>query len=382
MRTKAAVLFEMGKPRPYAESRPLVIEDLELDGPGPGEVLVEVVAAGLCHSDLSTINGSRPRPLPMVLGHEASGIVREIGTGVGDFKPDDHVVFSFVPTCGHCACCNAGRPALCERGAAANGAGTLLTGGVRFRRVNGNGDGMRVRHHLGVSGFSRYTVAAQESLVRIDPGVPLEKAALFGCAVLTGVGAITNAANVRPGQSVAVFGLGGVGLSAVMGARVAGASPVIAVDPLPAKLELARRLGADHTVNPKDVDAVQTIIEFTAGGVDVAIEAVGSAAVLQSAYLATRRGGTTVVVGLPHPDQQLSIPALSLAAHEKTLRGSYMGSAVPRRDIPRLIEMYLAGSLPVDELLSPPVSLEDINLGFDRLDDGTAVRQLIDFNAT
>ena len=377
MRTQAAVLYEMGKPRPYADSRPLVIEDLDLEGPGPGEVLVEVAAAGLCHSDLSTINGSRPRPLPMVLGHEASGIVREVGSGVVDVRPDDHVVFSFVPTCGQCPCCAHGRPALCERGAAANGAGTLLGGGVRFRGAAG----APVRHHLGVSAFSRFTVAAQESLVRIDPAMPLEKAALFGCAVLTGVGAVTNAAKVVRGQSVAFFGLGGVGLSAVMGAKLAGASVIVAVDPLPAKLELAARLGAHHGVNPKSADATQVIAELTAGGVDVAIEAVGSAAVLRAAYACTRRGGTTVTVGLPHPDEQLMIPALSLAAHEKTLRGSYMGSAVPRQDIPRLTALYRAGQLPVDQLISPAVSLEQINVGFDRLDDGTAVRQLVRFGS-
>ena len=376
MRTQAAVLYEMGKRRPYADSAPLVIEDLELDGPGPGEVLVEVAAAGLCHSDLSTINGSRPRPLPMVLGHEASGVVRETGAGVSGFQPDDHVVFSFVPTCGRCSCCATGRPALCARGAAANGAGTLLGGGVRFRR-----NGEPVLHHLGVSGFSRYTVAAQESLVRIGRDVPIENAALFGCAVLTGVGAVINAAKVAPGQAVAVFGLGGVGLSAVMGAKYAGAAAIVAVDPLPAKLELARKLGAHHVVNPREADVARVIAEIPSGGVDVAIEAVGSAAVLQAAYAATRRGGTTVTVGLPHPDEQLSIPALSLAAQEKVLRGSYMGSAVPRQDIPRLIGLYLAGQLPVDQLLSPAIRLDEINVGFDRLADGTAVRQLIHFDA-
>jgi alcohol dehydrogenase len=377
MRTQAAVLQEMGKPRPYADSTPLVIEDLELDGPGAGEVLVEVAAAGLCHSDLSTVNGSRPRPMPMVLGHEASGIVREIGPGVVDLKPDDRVVFSFVPTCGRCLCCATGRPALCEPGAAANAAGTLLGGGVRFRRRGG----APVLHHLGVSGFSRHTVAAQESLIRIDAPVPIEKAALFGCAILTGVGAVTNTAKVVPGQSVAVFGLGGVGLSAIMGAKLAGASAIVAVDPLPAKLELARKLGAHHVVNPKEVDATRVVAELTGGGADVAIEAVGSAPVLQLAYECTRRGGQTVTVGLPDPRERVSIPAVTLTAQEKVLRGSYMGSAVPRRDVPRLIGLYLAGALPVDELISPSVTLEQLNLGFDRLCDGTAVRQLVRFDA-
>jgi alcohol dehydrogenase len=312
--------------------------------------------------------------MPMVLGHEASGIVREIGAGVAEFKPDDYVVFSFVPTCGRCLCCATGRPALCEAGAAANTAGTLLSGGLRFRK-----SGAPIRHHLGVSGFSQFTVAAQESLIKIDRSIPLQTAALFGCAILTGVGAVTNTAKVAPGQSVAVFGLGGVGLSAVMGARLAGAYPIIAIDPIESKFELARKLGAHHTINPKAIDAVATIAELTAGGVDFAFEAVGSAAVLASAYASVRRGGTAVSVGLPHPSQTLSIPALSLAAQEKGLRGSYMGSAVPRRDVPRLIELWRAGALPVELLLSPTIALEQINEGFDRLADGLAIRQLLHF---
>ena len=372
MRTKAAVLYEMQKPRPYAQSSPLVLEDLELDGPGYGEVLVEVVGAGLCHSDLSTIDGSRPRPLPMVLGHEASGIVRELGPGVTDLKVDDHVVFSFVPTCGRCMCCATGRPALCESGAASNTAGTLLGGGVRF----GKGS-TRVLHHLGVSAFSQYTVAAGASLVKIDRAVPLDKAALFGCAILTGVGAVLNTAHVAPGQSVAVFGLGGVGLSAVMGAKLAGANPIVAVDPVPQKLELAATLGAHHTIDPKSCDVVARIAELTGGGVDFAFEAVGSAAVLATAYASVRRGGSAISVGLPHPNQQLSIQAVSLVGQEKTLRGSYMGSAVPKRDIPRFIALYQDARLPVDALLSPPLRFDEINIGFDRLAAGSAVRQIL-----
>jgi alcohol dehydrogenase len=374
MRTKAAVLYEMGKPQPYANSAPLVVEDLELDAPGTGEVLVELVGAGLCHSDLSTINGSRPRPVPMVLGHEASGVVREVGPNVADLKVDDHVVFSYVPMCGRCLCCATGRPALCETGAASNVAGTLLGGGVRFHKGEN-----RMLHHLGVSGFSQFTVAAQESLIRIDPSVPLPTAALFGCAILTGVGAVTNTAKVAPGQPVAIFGLGGVGLSVVMGAKLAGAFPIIAIDTLPAKFELARKLGAHHTLNPKDGDVVTKIADLTRGGVEFAFEAVGSAAVLATAYAAVRRGGTAVSVGLPHPNEQLSIQAVSLVGQEKGIRGSYMGSAVPRRDVPRMIDLYRSGALPVDALLSPSIALEDINTGFDRLADGSAIRQLVTF---
>jgi len=376
MKTKAAVLYTMEHPTPYAESRPLVIEDLDLNDPGPGEVLVEIACAGLCHSDLSVIDGSRPRVMPMVMGHEASGIVRQVGPGVHDLSPGDHVVFSFVPACGQCIPCASGRPALCENGAKANVAGTLLSGERRFK----NRAGQALHHHLGVSAFSQFTVAAQESLVKIDPSLPLEVAALFGCAVMTGVGAVVNTAKVEPGTSVAVFGLGGVGLSAVLGARASGATPIVAVDVLASKLELARKLGATHTVNAKDGDPVQAVKDLTGGGAHYAFESVGSERVLIQAYQATRRGGTTVTIGLPHPSKQFAVPAVSLVAEERTVKGSYMGSAVPRRDIPRFIGLYQAGVLPVDALLSRTIALEEINPAFDALAKGEVVRQVIRFS--
>lgn len=374
MKTEAAVLHAMGHERPYARSAPLRIETLELEEPGPGEVLVEIAAAGLCHSDLSVINASRPRVMPMVMGHEASGTVREAGPGVRGLAAGDHVVFSFVPHCGHCLPCGEGRAVLCEPGARANLEGTLLNGAKKFRDVRG----MALNHHLGVSGFSRFTVAMAESLVKIDPAFPLKKAALFGCAVLTGVGAVVNTARVRPGSSVAVFGMGGVGMSALMGARAAGANPLIAVDMLDAKLEAARRAGATHGVKAGP-DAAAEIRELTRGGVQYAFEAVGSAKVLETAYRATARGGKTVAIGLAHPEQMLSIPAVSLVAEEKTLMGSYMGSAVPARDIPRFMAMHLQGLLPVDLLLSKEITLDGINRAFDDLDRGEALRQLLVF---
>jgi alcohol dehydrogenase len=375
MRTPAAVLYELGKPTPYAASGALVVDEVELDGPGEGEALVEVASAGLCHSDLSVIDGSRPRPVPMVLGHEAAGIVREVGRGVADVRPGDHVVFSFLPMCGTCQYCAAGRPVLCERGARSNLAGSLLSGARRFR----DSSGRVLHHHLGVAGFARYTVAAQESLVRIDPDFPLEKAALFGCAVLTGVGAVVNTARIEPGAAVAVWGLGGVGLSALMGARLAGAAPIVAVDRLPHKLELAHTLGATHTVNAFEGDPVAAVRELTGGGAHYAFEVVGSEQVLMQAYAATRRGGTTVTVGLPGPQKQFSTAAMQITLEERTLRGSFMGSAVPRRDIPRFIELYRAGLLPVDALLSRTIRLDEINAGFDALAAGDAVRQIITF---
>ncbi|MFQ5401766.1 MAG: zinc-dependent alcohol dehydrogenase family protein, partial [Anaerolineae bacterium] len=360
---------------PYGESRPLQIEELDLAGPGPGEVLVEIAGAGLCHSDLSVIDGSRPRVMPMVMGHEASGIIREVGTGVHELAAGDHVVFSFMPVCGHCVPCAVGRPALCENGAQANGAGTLLSG----RRYFHNAREEELNHHLGVSAFSQYTVATQESLVKIDPAVPLEKAALFGCAVMTGVGAVVNTAKVSPGMSTAVFGMGGVGLSAIMGARAAGSYPIVAVDLLESKLELARKVGATHTINAKTDDPVEAIKEITSGGAHYAFESVGNEKVLIQAYQATRRGGTTITIGLPHPSKQFAISAVSLVGEERTVKGSYMGSAVPRRDIPRFIAMYQAGLLPVDLLLTRTIALDEVNEAFDALAKGKAVRQVIQF---
>lgn len=376
MKTKAAVLYEMERPAPYAESRPLTIEELDLEGPGPDEVLVEIGGAGLCHSDLSVINGSRPRIMPMALGHEAAGTVRETGAAVKSLSEGDRVVFSFVPVCGHCRPCQSGRAALCEPGFEANVAGSLLNGARRFR----NASGQPINHHQSVSGFSHYTVTMPESLVRIDPDVPLETATLFGCAIMTGVGAVVNTAKTRPGSSVAVFGMGGVGLSAVMGARAAGAGAIIAIDRLAPKLDLARECGATHTIDASSENVVEAIRDITGGGADYAFEVVGNAAVLADAYAATARGGETISVGLPHPRQELQIQAVSLTAEERILKGSYMGSCVPSRDIPRFIQMYQSGLLPVDKLKSGALELEDINEGFDRLDRGEVVRQVIQFS--
>lgn len=375
MKIQAAVLEEMGRPTPYAQSKPLRIETLDLDGPQTGEVLVRMVAAGLCHSDLSVINGDRPRPLPMALGHEAAGIVEAVGPEVNDLAPGDPVVCVFVPSCGHCAPCAEGRPALCEPGAAANGAGTLLSGGVRLSGSDG-----RVLHHLGVSCFADHAVVSRRSIVKIDPDVPLHIAALMGCAVLTGTGAVFNTGAVPPGSKVAVVGLGGVGLAAVLGAEAAGAETIIAVDMLDDKLELARTLGATHAFNAADPDLTEKVKEATKGGVDAALEFAGSAKALAAAYRITRRGGTTITGGLPNPQAMLELPAVSLVAEERILRGSYLGSGVPSRDIPRFLGLYRRGKLPVDKLLTHRLKLDDINEGFDRLHDGGAIRQVVEFS--
>lgn len=369
---RAAVLRAMGAARPYADSRPLEIETVELAPPGPGEVQVAIRAAGLCHSDLSVINGDRPRPLPMVLGHEAAGVVEALGDGVDDLAVGDHVVMVFMPSCGWCAPCSGGRPALCEPGAAANGKGELLSGGRRIFR-----EGEPVNHHLGCSAFADRAVVSRRSLVKIDPDLSFEEAALFGCAVLTGVGAVVNTAAVKAGQSVVVVGLGGVGLAAVLGALASGASPVVAVDLSEDKLALARSLGAVSTVNAGDADAVEQVRALTGGGAEVAFEMAGSARALDAAWRMTRRGGLTVTAGLPPPEAALAVNIVSLVAEERTLKGSYIGTCVPGRDIPRFVRLYRDGRLPVDRLMSGVIPLDAINAGFDRLDRGEVVRLVV-----
>lgn len=372
MKVRAAVLREMGLPAPYATSKPLRIEEVELAAPGPGELLVKISAAGLCHSDLSVIDGQRPRVMPMVLGHEAAGIVVETGPDTPGFAKGDQVVFAFVPSCGHCDPCASGRAALCEPGAKANTAGTLLSGAHRWHGARQE----TLNHHLGVSAFAEMTVVSARSAVRIEQPLPPQIAALFGCAVMTGVGAVVNTAQVRPGESVVIFGLGGIGLAALLGAVAAGANPIVAVDVVPAKLELAKSLGATHVI-AANADTVAAVREATRGGADHAIETVGHEQVLVQAYQATRRGGATITVGLPHPQKMFSIPAVSLVAEERTIKGSYMGSAVPSRDLPRYIALYRAGRLPVDRLLTHTLRLDELNAGFDRLAQGEAVRQVV-----
>jgi len=374
MKIRAAVLRAMGATSPYAVSRPLQIEEIELGPPGPDEVLIKIAAAGLCHSDLSVINGDRPRPMPMALGHEAAGIVEELGAGVIDLQVGDHVVVVFVPSCGHCAPCAEGRPALCEPGAAANGAGTLLSG---ERRLTSGGE--LVNHHLGCSVFAEYATVSRHSVIKIDPTVPLDEAALFGCAVLTGVGAVVNTAQVRVGASVAVIGLGGVGLAALIGAHAAGARQIIAVDLSDDKLEQARSLGATHTVNASREDALAHIRELSSGGVEFAFEFAGSIRALDLAYNITRRGGSTITAGLPPSTARWPLPAVSLVAEERTVKGSYIGTCVPSRDIPRFIDLYKQGRLPVDKLLTGRLTLDEINHGFDLLHEGKAIRQVVVF---
>ncbi|MCB2106150.1 MAG: zinc-dependent alcohol dehydrogenase family protein [Rhodobacteraceae bacterium] len=375
MKIRAAVLHEMGAPAPYAKSKPLKIEELELDPPGDGELLIQIKAAGLCHSDLSVIEGTRPRPTPMALGHEAAGVVKQVGGGIKDIEVGDHVVLVFVPSCGHCVPCAEGRPALCEPGAASNVAGALISGARRLKK-----NGKPVHHHLGVSAFADHAVVSRNSVVKVDKSLPFDEAALFGCAVITGVGAVLNTSRVKAGARVAVIGLGGVGLNSLLGAQVAGARQIVAIDLRDDKLQLARQLGATEAFNAADADIVEKVKAATGGGVDYAFEMAGSVPALELAWKITRRGGETVTAGLPHPQKTMAFAPVQLVGEERTIKGSYLGGCVPVRDIPTYIALYRAGKLPVDRLMSDRIKLDDINEAFDRLAAGGTVRQVVMFD--
>ena len=367
----AALLDRSGdQPRPYADHAPLRLAELTLDDPRPGELLIRIDAAGLCHSDLSVINGDRPRPMPMALGHEATGIVEALGSQDDPlFAVGDRVVLVFLPMCGDCVRCRSGEGYLCPNGAAANGEGRLLLGGRRL-----HDHGAEVHHHLGVSAFATHAVVDRRSAVKIDAAIPPEIAALFGCAVLTGVGAVLNSAALKAGENVVIYGLGGVGLAALLGALAGGAATIVAVDPVADKRALASDLGA---IALAPDDAAVAIVTHLPGGADVVIETVGRASVLAEAYRAGRRGSRIVTVGLPNPAEMLSIPAVSLVAEGKTLIGSYMGSSIPSRDIPRYIALWRTGRLPVERLLTSVSPMSEINTLLDRLANGDAVRQIV-----
>jgi alcohol dehydrogenase len=373
MRMQAAIMFEQGKPRPYAKSNALEIETVELEGPGPGEVLIEVAAAGLCHSDLSAIEGIRPRPLPVVIGHEGAGIVRECGEGVTDLKPGDHVITVFVASCGTCRYCVRGRSNICPAGNAARAAGTLMSGAKRISRLNGE----KINHGSGLSLFAQYGVMARRSMVKIDQSIPLEDAAIFGCAVMTGAGAVLNTAKMQAGDTIAVVGLGGVGMNALFGAVAGGAERIIAVDANPEKLGLARQWGATDAFLATEADVVEQIRAATDGGVDTVVETAGNIRAMELAYAITARGGRVVSAGLPAQGANFSYMHSGLVSDEKSILGSYMGSCVAERDIPRFLGLYQRGKLPVGSLKSGFLPLSEINAGFDRLSDGNVLRQVL-----
>lgn len=374
MKMKAAVVYEQGLPKPYAESRAVKVEEVDLEGPGETEVLVKLVAAGVCHSDLSVVNGNRVRPLPLVLGHEGAGVVQEVGARVTDVKVGDHVAFIFMPNCGECLQCRTGKPSNCEQGNAANAAGRLLSG---KKKISLNGS--EINHYAGVSCFAEYVTADHRSVVKLPKDIPLGVAAVFSCAVITGVGAVVNTAKVPMGASVGVVGLGGVGLSAMLGAKAAGARQIVGIDPVKYKRDGARQLGADLVFDPNDPDVVEKVKDATGGGLEYVFEAVGEVEAIELAYAVTGRGGTTTSSGLSHPSKNFAVSHVQLVSEERTIKGSFLGSCVPKRDIPNFIKLFQDGKLPVDQLIKGEVDLEDINEAFDKLDQGETVRQIITF---
>jgi S-(hydroxymethyl)glutathione dehydrogenase/alcohol dehydrogenase len=348
----------------------LVETDVDLSEVAPDEVLVRVVASGICHSDRSVHLGAQDRPLPLLLGHEAAGVVERIGSDVRDFAVGDHVVGTASAHCGRCALCLAGLTQNCaDKGLTRTG------GGARLTR-----DGAEVHAFVGLGGFATHMLVSERALVRLPDEMPLDKGALLGCAVLTGIGAVRNRAKVKAGQTVAVIGCGGVGLNAVQGARLVGASRIIAVDLNPAKLERARQFGATDIVDASATDAVEAVIALTGGGVDHALEVVGLGRTIEQAFAMTGVRGQTTVVGVSNPKEMVQLPALAIMAFEKSVQGSRLGSGNFRVDIPLYSQMYLRGQLMLDELISEVVGLADVTRGLEALDGSDGARSVIHFD--
>lgn len=357
-------------------NQPVVVEEIEVASPRRGEVMIKLAACGVCHSDLSVTTGTIPLPPPMVLGHEGAGVVVAVGEGVADLAIGDHVISSFVSMCGKCRYCTTGRPSLCDQ--AAQTIATLPDGSVPTRDRNGQ----PLNVFGGCGAMAEYATLHTDSVVKIDKDVPLDRAALIGCGVMTGFGAVTNKARVPPGSIAVVFGAGGVGLNAIQACALSGATMIVAVDTLDSKLALARQFGATHTVNPKtEENVVKTIRKLTGGGADYSFECVGYGDVVAQAYGALRKGGTAVVVGVAAPKDMTTIRTSTLTFEEKTLTGSYFGSARPREDFPRLLSLYKAKRLKLDELITRTYRIEEAPLAFADLAAGRNARGVIVFPA-
>ncbi|WP_307835302.1 Zn-dependent alcohol dehydrogenase [Streptomyces adelaidensis] len=349
--------------------QPLVIGEIEVDEVAPDEVLVRVIASGLCHTDRSMQLGAQPLPLPLLLGHEASGIVERVGSAVTTLRPGDHVVTCASAFCGECEWCMRGLLQHCESKRRARPTG-------RPPRLSRSGEPVNVLTGLGA--FASHLLVYERTLAKVPTEMPLDRAALLGCAVLTGMGAVRHRARVRPGQSVAVIGCGGVGLNVVQAARFVGAARVIAVDVLPAKLEQARRFGATDVVDASREDPVEAVKALTGGGVDHALEVVGRPATIEQAFAMTRTRGTTTVVGVTRAGETIQLPAEAMML-EKRIQGSKMGSSQFRLDIPLYCRLYLDGRIMLDELVSETIDLADINQGLEKLDGSDGIRSLIAF---
>lgn len=362
---KAVVCREWGKP--------LQVETITVEGPKRDEVTIKIAACGVCHSDLSAATGKIQYPPPLVLGHEAAGVVIEVGEGVTTFQEGDHVVSTFISMCGKCRQCVRGRPVLCEN--ARKAMFTLPDGSVRTK--DANGESLNVFGACGV--MAEYATLHVDNCVKVDDSVPMQNAALVGCAVMTGVGAVFNTAKLEPGSRAAVFGVGGVGLNAIQGCATAGAEMIVAVDSSDTKLDMARQFGATHTVNINEVEDAAKAVKKLTGGVDYAFECVGAGAVVEQAYKCLGRGGTAVVVGVADPKDKTCIGTLALPADERTIKGSWLGSARPQHDFPRILGLYKAGKLKLDELVTRTYPIDDAVQAFDDMVAGKNARGVIVF---
>lgn len=368
MKIHGAVLEEVGRAAPYAESVPLTISELELDEPQDTELLIRMEAAGVCHSDLSVVNGDRARPVPMLLGHEAAGIVESVGPEVQGIEPGQRVVMTFLPRCENCENCAEEGRLPCTTGGAANAEGRMLSGGRRLSRGSES-----VHHHLGVSGFATYAVVDQATVVPVGSDVPPEVAAVLGCAVLTGGGSLLNAAKPGPTDTVMIVGLGGVGIAALLTAVGEGYKRIIGVDMAEDKHALAREVGAHEVYTPQQLEE-QGIKAHRV------VECAGHQSAFETAFRATTPGGVTVTVGFPHPEATAAIPPAVITGEARTIVGSYLGSSVPKRDIPRYEQLWREGRLPVEKLITSHITLAEINHAMDDLAAGRAVRQIITFD--
>ncbi len=350
---------------------PLVLEEVSIDEPGPGEVLVRTAATGICHSDLTVIEGGLPVPPPTILGHEPAGIVEAVGPGVTEFAPGDRVIGCITHWCGTCRFCTGGRPYLCltQYVGRPEGAKPRLCGA----------DGAPIAQFANLSSFAERMLCFERSLVKVRDEMPLDRACLIGCGVTTGLGAALNTVHIPAGASVAIIGCGGVGLSALQGARIVGAGRIVAVDAQPWKLELARQLGATHCVDASQGDPVAAVHQLTSGGADFVFECIGLVRTVQQAVAMTGRGGTTVLVGIVPMHETVALSATDITLQEKKITGSYMGSNRLRSDMPRYVDFYLDGRLRLDEMISARIPLAEVNDALDRLRRGEAARQVIVF---
>jgi S-(hydroxymethyl)glutathione dehydrogenase/alcohol dehydrogenase len=369
MKSRAAVAWEAGKP--------LSIEEVDVAGPKAGEALVRIVATGVCHTDAYTLSGSDPEgAFPTILGHEGGGIVEEVGPGVTSVKPGDKVIPLYTPECRECKFCKSGKTNLCQAIRVTQGQGLMPDGTSRF-----SVGGKQVLHFMGTSTFSEYTVLPEIALAKISPQAPLESVCLLGCGITTGIGAVLNTAKVEPGSTVAVFGLGGVGLSVIQGAVMANAERIIAVDVNPTKEEMARQLGATDFVNPKDYDQPiqDVIVELTDGGVDYSFEAVGNVDLMRAALECCHKGwGESTIIGVAGAGQEICTRPFQLVTG-RVWRGSAFGGVRGRSEVPGLVDRYMTGDIKVDEMITHTMALDDINRAFDLMHEGESIRSVVHF---